>query len=1086
MICTLVIAFAPLTGASCGDTPAEQADAAARPTLYTVGYAHLDTQWRWDYPLTIREYIPSTLKTNFALFEKYPDYVFNFSGANRYRMIREYYPADYEKLKEYIAAGRWFPCGSSMEECDVNTTSAESIIRQVLYGNHYFRSEFSKASEEFMLPDCFGFPASLPSLLAHCGLKGFSTQKLSWGSAVGIPFNVGVWEGLDGRYVIAALNPGSYGGQVEEDLSQSAGWLKRIDEDGKKSGVYKDYMYYGTGDIGGSPTEDSVKWIEKSVAGEGPVRVLSTPADQLFLDIKPEAVKDLPRFQGDMLLTEHSAGSITSQAYMKRWNHKNELLADSAERAAVAASWLKGMVYPQQKLNDAWTLVMGGQFHDILPGTSLPKAYEYSQNDEVLALNHFADVLDSAVGTVASGLDTRGKGMAVVVYNPLAVEREDVVEATLAAEPKNKLGAVRVTGPDGREVPSQLVSAGHGEVKVLFLARVQSVGFAVYDVQAAESAGDADIGLSVSGTGLENQRYRVNLNADGDVASIFDKAAQRELLSAPARLAFTHDHPGYWPAWNIDWADQQKPPRGYVGGPSQVRVVENGPVRVTLEVTREAEGSRFVQRISLAAGGAGDRVEVRNTIDWRGRECNLKAEFPLSVSNPYATYNWEVGKVRRLTNDPKKYEVPSHQWFDLTDENGDYGVTVLAPYKYGSDKPDDRTLRLTLLRTPGTPGNDYADQGCQDWGRHDITYGLAGHKSDWRAGQADWQAMRLEQPLVAFQSGQHEGALGKELSLVSVSSPRVRLMALKQAEDGTEIIARLVELNGVNSKDVKVSFAAAVVAAREVDGQERQLGEARVANGKLVVDFAPYALRTFAIKLAWPKDTVEPSGKALMVLQYDASVASRDGEAVTSGFDADGRCLAAEMLPEVIVDSAAVFKLGPVGEGMPNALTCRGQGIALPASIWSRVYLLAAADGDQTADFVVDGTAHSLTIQDWGGYIGQWDTRLWKGDIPEEAFVWTWELAGLAPGYVKRAPVAWFCSHRHSAGGDNEPYSYSYLYRYAIDIPAGAKELKLPDNAKIRILAVSVAHVADRDWQPAQPLYDTLQGARPTELTLSR
>src|SRR3989441_8150184 len=85
-----------------------------------------------------------------------------------------------------------------------------------------------------MLPDCFGFPASLPSLMAHAGIKGFSTQKLTWHSAAsvggpgspedtpaGIPFNVGIWEGPDGRSVIAALNPGSYDGDINSDLSKS-------------------------------------------------------------------------------------------------------------------------------------------------------------------------------------------------------------------------------------------------------------------------------------------------------------------------------------------------------------------------------------------------------------------------------------------------------------------------------------------------------------------------------------------------------------------------------------------------------------------------------------------------------------------------------------------------------------------------------------------------------------------------------------------------------------------------------------------------------------------------------------------------
>ena len=90
-----------------------------QPTLYVVAYSHLDTQWRWDYVKTINEYIPNTMRANFAMFEKYPHYVLNFPGSNRYQMMKDYYPADYEKVKKYVAAGRWFPAGSSVEEGDV-------------------------------------------------------------------------------------------------------------------------------------------------------------------------------------------------------------------------------------------------------------------------------------------------------------------------------------------------------------------------------------------------------------------------------------------------------------------------------------------------------------------------------------------------------------------------------------------------------------------------------------------------------------------------------------------------------------------------------------------------------------------------------------------------------------------------------------------------------------------------------------------------------------------------------------------------------------------------------------------------------
>src|SRR5437588_988458 len=132
-----------------GQTPALRSaspDLAKQPTLYVVGYAHLDTQWRWEYPQVIREYLPSTLHDNFNLFEKYPHYIFNFSGANRYRLMKEYYPADYAKMKQYVAAGKWFPAGSSMEESDVNSPSAESIFRQVLDANKYFGANSARAS----------------------------------------------------------------------------------------------------------------------------------------------------------------------------------------------------------------------------------------------------------------------------------------------------------------------------------------------------------------------------------------------------------------------------------------------------------------------------------------------------------------------------------------------------------------------------------------------------------------------------------------------------------------------------------------------------------------------------------------------------------------------------------------------------------------------------------------------------------------------------------------------------------------------------------------------------------------------------
>lgn len=1157
-----VLAISTLTTAGLAQSPPAAAKTDApdltKPTLFVVGYAHLDTQWRWEYPQVIREFLPHTMHDNFSLFEKYPHYTFNFSGANRYRLMKEYYPADYARLTQYVKAGRWFPAGSSMEESDVNSPSAESILRQVLYGNQFFRRDFGKASAEYMLPDCFGFPASLPSLLAHAGIKGFSTQKLTWHSAsavggpdsaertpAGIPFNVGFWQGPDGRGVIAALNPGDYSGDVWNDLSKSdpAGnirsfvdWPQRIALNGKVTGLFADYHYYGTGDIGGAPRESSVQLMEAIVTrskiviphmpaghnddaehaethdmqqppqpvqvGDGPVHVISANAEQMFLAIRPEQIAGLPRYSGDLELIEHSAGSLTSEAYQKRWNRKNELLADAAERASVAAAWLGGRAYPQERLNNAWTLVMGGQFHDIMAGTATPQAYEYSWNDDVLAMNQFAQVLTSATDAVGSALDTRAKDVAVVVYNPLNIEREDLVEANVAF-PQGAPKFVRVFGPLGEEVPVQWQTNG-ATTKVLFLAGVPAAGYAVYDVQPAEvSPITSDLSVARGSSDgqwtLENLRYRVRVSESGDVAGIFDKLLNKELLSSPLRIAFQTEKPHDWPAWNMDWADQHQPPRGYVSGPASIRVVEKGPVRVALEIERESEGSRFVQTVRLAAGDAGNRVEFANVIDWKTPEAALKATFSLAAANPLATYNWDVGTVERGNNDPRKYEVASHQWFDLTDKSGSFGVTVLSDCKYGSDKPDDNTLRLTLIYTPGLGtgnGHEYSDQTTQDWGRHEFVYGLAAHASDWRNGRTDWQALRLNQPLIAFTATKHPGPLGKSFSLFKINNKRVRVLALKKAEQSDEIILRIVEMEGKPQQDIRITFAAPLTAVREVNSQEegRTLdggaAQAAISNGELATSLGPYELRTFALKLGPAPAKIPVPQSQPVALPHNLSAASADGQKSdgqksVAGFDADGRALPAELLPAGIDYAGIRFKLAPAGK--PNAIAAKGQSIALPAGNFNRVYLLAAsAEGDQQATFRVGNNATQLTIQDWSGFIGQWDTRTWKKnqvtlpprhgaspDAPPRTRT-TLEYTGLTPGFIKRAPVAWFASHRHTANGVNEPYVYSYLFAYALDLPAGAKTLVLPENDKIRILAVSVARESSA-VEPAQPLYDTLE-----------
>jgi alpha-mannosidase len=525
----------------------------------------------------------------------------------------------------------------------------------------------------------------------------------------------------------------------------------------------------------------------------------------------------------------------------------------------------------------------------------------------------------------------------------------------------------------------------------------------------------------------------------------------------------------------MDWEDQSKAPEGYVDGPAKISVVENGPVRVGIQVERWARGSHFVEVVRLAAGQAGSRVEFVNHIDWQTKEAALMAVMPLTVSNPLATYNWELGTIKRSTDDPLKYEVPSHQWFDLTDNSGKYGVTVLSGDRYGSDKPTDSTLRLTLVYTPGVRAG-FVHQATNDWGHHDLSFAITGHSGDWTPQSSQWPALRFDRPLIAFQAPSHRGALGKSFSFARTNNPSVSVEALKQAEASHQIVVRFNELAGKPEKNVEASFASAVISAKEVNGQETAIGPATVINGNLVFDMTAYRPRAFALTLAAPHVHLSAPSGTPVKLAYNVNVTKPFGSPLGGSFDSSGNAIPADMLPSSLVSDGIAFALAPA-DAAKNAVEARGQKITLQNhSADEKLYILAASSsGDKSTTFAVGGREEIRTIQAWNGKIGQWDDRVWGGIIPELTYDMTNPLIGLNPGYIKRDPVAWYSDHIRGGDGVNQAYNYCYVYRYALELPAGAASVTLPNQPDIKILAATISDDPNAEVVPAQNLYDTLQ-----------
>jgi alpha-mannosidase len=797
------------------------------------------------------------------------------------------------------------------------------------------------------------------------------------------------------------------------------------------------------------------------------VQVRSVASDQIARDIMslPAAsLERLPRYKGELLMTDHGTGCYTSQAAMKRYNRKNERLADAAERASVVAQWLGSSPYPREVLRDNWIRFLWHQFHDDLTGTSIPEAYVYSWNDEAIALNQFGSILNDAVGGVSRALDTRATGVPIVVYNALGIDREDVVEADVTfdgAAPR----AARVWGPQGQEVPSQTRANGTG-LHVTFLAVVPAAGFAVYDVRPSDTPCDIQTGLSASEATLENARYRLRIDANGDIASVLDKRANRELLASPIRLQMIADQPYDWAAWEIDYDDIMAPPRTLVASPAITRIVDRGPACCAIEIVRSADGSTFRQTVRLAAGGAADRIEVSNDVDWGSKGTLLKAAFPLAMANEKATYDLGLGTIERGINRKVLYEVPAQQWADLTASDGGYGVAVMNDCKYGWDKPDDHTLRLTLVRTPevNERWSWIKDQRSMDLGRHRFTFAICGHAGDWRDGNIPLEADRLNQPLLAYQVPSHPGGLGRSFSFIHLSHPSIAVRAIKMAEDSDEIIVRLQELHGKEARAVRFDFARPIVNGREVNGVEEGVGPALINNGGISCSFAPYQPRTFAVRLDGPPIHLDPTDARTIALPFNMEGATLHGVPAATPFDGAGNTLPGELLPARLACGAIPFDLG--APGRQNVLACRGQRIAIPAGAYDRVCLIAAAvGGDRKATFSIDDHRTDLWIQDYAEPIGQWDSRLATGRFLEER-------SEILPAYLKTDPIAWVGTHRHTKDGKAEAYAFAQMYRYTLPIAQGAQMLTLPDDDRIRVLAITAAEDPNAAARPMQPLFD--------------
>jgi alpha-mannosidase len=839
-------------------------------TFHLTGNSHIDAAWLWPRSETV-DVVKRTFGTALQLMNEYPNYTYTQSAAQYNEWMADKYPEMNEEIKKRIKEGRWEVVGGMWVEPDLNMPDGESQVRSIMLGKRWFQKEYGVDVRIGWNPDSFGYNWQLPQIYKRSGIDYFVTQKMTWNDTNQLPLKLFWWESPDGSKVLTYF-PEGYGNR---DLGPVRLSKDMVQARKRSPGIEEMMDLYGVGDHGGGPTramlDQGDHWmqpdnvvpqmkyglaqpfftsVEQKIATDSPVWDYKSIAKGYTFPTAEEGKIHIPTWKDEMYLEFHR-GVFTTQANHKRNMRDSEEWTLNAEKYASLA-WLDGDAYPNKEFTDAWKKITFNQFHDLAAGSGIAVIYRDAQKDYDQVHWETNQISSTALHTLAAGVDTHtANGVPVMVFNPLGWQRSGVVEVE-AQLPEASTEGVSVTDVNNRVLPSEVLSsnAKTNSYKLLVDVKdVPSLGYEVLHITPGTKPFASD--LKANGLTMENEALRVVVDpSTGCITSLFDKKSNFETLAKGAcgnQLQTFKDTPKEYDAWNIDpgTLDHNTP----IDKVDSVQLVDKGPLRAVIRVTRTWQSSKFVQDITLYAGS--DKVDVVNDIDWYETHVLLKAAFPLAASSPEATYEIPYGTIQRATTrnnswEKARFEVPAIRWADLGDSK--HGFSLINATKYGYDGQDN-VLRLSLLRSPVAPDPD------ADRGPHHFSYELYPHAGTWQSALTERAGYEFNYKLHAAQVESHVGSLPREHSYISVAPENVVLTAVKKAEDDNALIFRVFEWAGKQS-DVVFTVPKGATSATETNLMEKPLGSPLTITGdKVTVPIHPFEILT--IRVDYPHENME-------------------------------------------------------------------------------------------------------------------------------------------------------------------------------------------------------------------------------------
>jgi alpha-mannosidase len=774
-----------------------------------------------------------------------------------------------DETRDRIKEGRWEIVGGMWVEPDLNMPDGESQVRQLLVGQQYFKNEFGVTTRIGWNPDSFGYNWQLPQIYKRSGIDYFVTQKIAWNDTNQLPLKLFWWQSPDGSRVLTYF-PHDYVNDIEPvRLANDIAKARTLNP-----GLPEMMHLYGIGDHGGGPTramlDAGLLWMQPDTVFasmrfgtaqgyfssiEGKLDSLHSPvwnytsaaSGNNALPDPPAGKIALPVWNDELYLETHR-GTYTTQSNHKRNMRESEEWLLNAEKYASIA-WLYGQPYPAAPLTDAWKKALFNQFHDIAAGSGEAAVYHDAQKDYDQIRLATDDIDAKSLSMLDSEINTSAHaGVPVLILNPLGWERSGIVRVKVQL-PAGSGGKIALLDAEGKPMLIQVVSrdsATNTFDLLLKAVKVPSIGYVVAHAVGETRAVDTD--LIAKGYSLENSKLQIIIDpSTGCISHLIQKSDNFDFIAHGAcgnQLQAFKDTPKNYDAWNIDAGfDQFALP---ISNPSSVKLIETGPLRSVIRITRSWQNSRFVQDVVLYAGA--DKVDIENNIDWHETHVLLKAAMPLAASSEKATFEIPYGTIDRPTTrnnswEDAKFEVPALRWADLGD--GQHGLALINESKYGYDAKGN-VLRLSLLKSPTWPDPD------ADRGHHQFSYSLYPHSGTWSDAGVVHHGYDFNYKLTAHQVTAHVGSLPPTHSFFSVEPANIVLTAIKQTEDGKGLLFRYYDSVG-KAGDVHLAFPTGATSAVEsnlmeipegkplriVDGNKTSLPIGRYEIQSVRVEFAP-------------------------------------------------------------------------------------------------------------------------------------------------------------------------------------------------------------------------------------------------------